>query len=106
VTASAFDVLAEPGRRQLLELLLEGPRAVGDLVHAAGLSQPSTSRHLRILREASLVRSRTEGQRRLYELRPEGFADLAVWLAPYVRLWQASLDALGEHLDREAAGGA
>jgi DNA-binding transcriptional ArsR family regulator len=100
--ATAFDVLAEPGRRRLLELLLDGPRAVGELVVATGLSQPSTSRHLRILRDAQLVRSRTDGQRRLYELRPDGFADVAVWLAPYVRLWQASLDALGEHLDRQA----
>jgi DNA-binding transcriptional ArsR family regulator len=106
VTAAAFDVLAEPGRRRLLELLLGGPRPVGELVADTGLSQPSTSRHLRILREAGLVRARVDGQRRLYELRPEGFADVAVWLAPYVRLWQGGLDALEQHLDREAAGGA
>ena len=103
MTASAFDVLAEPGRRRLLELLLDGPRPVGELVAAAGLSQPSTSRHLRIMREAHLVESRVDGQRRLYQLRPQGFADLAVWLAPYVRLWQSSLDALEEHLDQEGS---
>src|SRR5947208_6226975 len=103
---SAFDVLAEPGRRRLLELLLEGPHAVGELVAATGLSQPSTSRHLRLLREAQLVRARVDGQRRVYELMPEGFAGAAVWLAPYVRLWQGSLDALGRHLDGGEADGA
>ncbi len=104
--ASTFEVLAEPGRRRLLELLLDGPRTVGALVAETGLSQPSTSRHLRILREAQLVQSRVDGQRRLYELRPEGFAEAAVWLAPYVRLWQGGLDALAQHLDRDAAGDA
>jgi DNA-binding transcriptional ArsR family regulator len=106
VTASAFEVLAEPSRRRMLELLLGGPRAVGELVADTGLSQPSTSRHLRILREAGLVRSRVDGQRRVYQLRPEGFADAAVWLAPYVRLWQGGLDALEQHRDRKAAGDA
>src|SRR6478752_355308 len=93
MAASALDVLAEPARRRLLELLIPGPRAVGELVELSGLSQPSASRHLRLLREARLVRSRTAGQRRLYELRPEGFSELVVWLTPYLRLWQSRPDA-------------
>ncbi len=64
-----------------------------------GLSQPNASRHLRILREAGLVEPRVEGQRRIYELRPAGLAELIGWVAPYQRLWQGSLDALERHLD-------
>ena len=73
---------------------------VGELVSQTGLSQPNTSRHLRILREAGLVESRAVGQRRLYGLRGEGFAELARWLTPYVLLWQGGLDALERHLER------
>jgi DNA-binding transcriptional ArsR family regulator len=99
---STFEVLAEPARRELLDLLVSGPRPVGELVRATGLSQPNTSRHLRILREARLVRSRSDGQRRMYSVRPEGFAEVAGWLAPYVRIWQSSLDALEDHLEEGA----
>ncbi len=98
---SAFDVVAEPARREILDLLIRGPRAVGELVAATGLSQPNTSRHLRILRDAGLVESSTQGQRRMYALRGEGFAELARWLTPYVLLWQGGLDALEHHLDQE-----
>jgi DNA-binding transcriptional ArsR family regulator len=97
----AFEVVAEPARRELLDRLLRGPQAVGQLASATGLSQPNTSRHLRILREAGLVDARAVGQRRLYGLRGEGFAELARWLTPYVLLWQGGLDALEAHLDRE-----
>jgi DNA-binding transcriptional ArsR family regulator len=83
-----FDVVAEPARRRLLDLLLQAPTAVGPLARASGLSESNTSRHLRILREAGLVRVRPDGQRRLYELRPEGFAELARWITPYAVLWQ------------------
>jgi DNA-binding transcriptional ArsR family regulator len=86
-------------RRALLDLLLDGPRPVGELVARSGLSQPNTSRHLRVLREAGLVDARPDGQRRLYALRPEGLAELVRWVAPYQRLWQSSLDALERHLD-------
>jgi DNA-binding transcriptional ArsR family regulator len=85
---SAFTGVAEPARRQLLDLLLRAPRAVGELVEATGMSQPNTSRHLRSLREAGLVSSRAAGRRRLYEIRPEGFNELARWLTPYVLLLQ------------------
>jgi DNA-binding transcriptional ArsR family regulator len=97
---SAFDVVAEPARRQILDLLLGNASTVGELVSATGLSQPNTSRHLRILREAGLVESRAAGQRRVYELRGEGFAELARWLTPYALLWQGGLDALERHLER------
>jgi len=96
---SPFEVVAEPARRALLDLLLDGPRPVGELVARSGLSQPNTSRHLRVLREAGLVDARPDGQRRLYALRPEGLAELVRWVAPYQRLWQSSLDALERHLD-------
>jgi DNA-binding transcriptional ArsR family regulator len=97
---TAFEVVAEPARREILDLLLGGPRAVGELVAQTGLSQPNTSRHLRILREAGLVESHAVGQRRLYGLRGEGFAELARWLTPYALLWRGGLDALERHLDR------
>jgi DNA-binding transcriptional ArsR family regulator len=97
---TAFEVVAEPARREILDLLTRGPRAVGELVAQTGLSQPNTSRHLRILREAGLVESRVAGQQRLYGLRGEGFAELARWLTPYVLLWQGGLDALERHLDK------
>jgi DNA-binding transcriptional ArsR family regulator len=85
--------------RAILDLLIEGPRPVGELVEETGLSQPNTSRHLRVLRDAGLVTSKPDGQRRLYELRPEGLSELERWLAPYRRLWRGSLDALERHLD-------
>jgi DNA-binding transcriptional ArsR family regulator len=97
---SAFEVIAEPARRTLLDLLMLGPRPVGELVSETGMSQPNTSRHLRILREAGLVESHAEGQRRLYAVRAQGFAELAGWLTPYVLLWQGGIDALERHLER------
>jgi DNA-binding transcriptional ArsR family regulator len=103
MTATTFEVLAEPSRRRILELLLEGPRAVGDLVKRLKLSQPGVSKHLRVLREAGLVSVRTEAQRRIYELRPEPLAEVAEWLEPYRALWSDRLGALERHLDEEAS---
>ncbi len=97
---SPFDVVAEPARRTLLDLLLEGPRPVGELSRESGLSQPNTSRHLRVLREAGLVERAVAGRRRLYGLRADGFAELARWLTPYVLLWQRGLAALESHLEQ------
>jgi DNA-binding transcriptional ArsR family regulator len=94
-----FEVLAEPTRRRILDLLLQRPRLVGELTEALGMSQPGTSKHLRVLREAGLVRVRPEAQRRWYELRPEPLADLDAWLMPYRRLWSERIDALERHLD-------
>jgi DNA-binding transcriptional ArsR family regulator len=96
---NVFEVVAEPARRRILDLLVEGPRSVGEIAEATGLSQPNASRHLRILRESSLVESRPERQRRIYELRPEGLAELLGWIGPYQRLWRNSLDGLERHLD-------
>ena len=96
-----FDAVAERSRREILDLLAGGPRAVGKIAAETGLSQPNASRHLRILREAGLVEPRVDGQRRIYELRPAGLAELMAWVAPYQRLWQGSLDALETHLDSD-----
>jgi DNA-binding transcriptional ArsR family regulator len=96
-----FDAVAEGSRREILDLLAAGPRPVGEIARETGLSQPNASRHLRILREAGLVEPRVEGQRRIYELRPAGLAELIGWVAPYQRLWQFSLNALERHLDTE-----
>jgi DNA-binding transcriptional ArsR family regulator len=98
----AFAVLAEPHRRELLDLLLESERPVGDLVMETSLSQPAVSKHLRVLREAGLVEVRTEAQRRIYRVRPEPLRALDHWLEPYRRLWGSRLDALERHLDTTA----
>ncbi|MFF5565485.1 ArsR/SmtB family transcription factor [Streptomyces sp. NPDC012623] len=94
-----FDVLAEPNRRKILDLLLESPRTVGELTETLAISQPGTSKHLRVLRDAGLVRVRREAQRRWYELTPEPLAELDAWLAHYRHLWSGALDALERHLD-------
>ncbi|MFC4584977.1 ArsR/SmtB family transcription factor [Sphaerisporangium corydalis] len=96
---TAFAVLAEPHRRRILDLLLERPRAVGELVEELGLTQPGTSKHLKVLREAGLVRMRPDAQRRVYELRMEPLAEVHEWLEPYRRMWARRLDALERHLD-------
>ncbi len=87
----------------MLELLRERPRAVGELVALTGLSQPGTSKHLRVLREAGLVSSRTSAQQRVYMLETAPLAELDQWLSPYRRLWERSLDALERHLDQKAS---
>ncbi|XVQ86009.1 ArsR/SmtB family transcription factor [Microbispora siamensis] len=97
--SATFDVLAEPARRRILDLLLERPRLVGELTERLGLTQPGTSKHLKVLREAGLVRVRRDAQRRWYELCPEPLAEIDAWLAPYRRLWSESFDALERHLD-------
>ncbi|MFD9891090.1 ArsR/SmtB family transcription factor [Amycolatopsis sp. NPDC059027] len=94
-----FDVLAEPRRRSILDLLREGERSVGELVEQLELSQPAVSKHLRVLREAGLVTVRVAAQRRCYRLRPEPLAEVDAWLAPYRRLWSTHLDALERRLD-------
>lgn len=94
-----FAVLADPARRRILDLLRERPRSVGELTAELGLSQPGTSKHLRVLREAGLVRVRAEAQRRWYELDPAPLADVDAWLAPYRWMWDDRFDALERHLD-------
>ena len=102
--ATTFDVLAEPTRRRILDLLLERSRAVGELVDVLGLSQPGVSKHLRVLRDAGFVAVRQDAQRRFYELRAEPLAEVDAWLAPYRRLWAGRLDALERHLDATEPG--
>ena len=87
----------------MLELLRESPRPVGELVARTGLTQPGTSKHLRVLRDAGLVTSRTEGQQRIYALDVRPLAELDAWLDPYRQVWERSLDALERHLDRRAS---
>jgi DNA-binding transcriptional ArsR family regulator len=100
VTA-ALDVLAEPHRRRILDLVRDRPRPVHEIVDAIGLTQPGTSKHLRVLRDAGLVEVRPDGRRRLYAVRPEPLEELDAWLAPYRRLWATRLDALERHLDEQ-----
>ena len=97
--ASTFEVLAEPRRREILDLLRDGERLVGDLVDRLELAQPTVSKHLKVLRSAGLVEVRQDAQRRWYRLRPAPLAEIDAWLAPYRRLWTESLDALERHLD-------
>jgi DNA-binding transcriptional ArsR family regulator len=95
-----FEVLAEPNRRLILDLLREEERAVGDLVSALGMSQPGVSKHLRVLRDAGLVEVRADAQRRLYRLRAEPLREIDEWLTPYRAAWRDRLDSLEGHLDR------
>ena len=97
---AVFEVLAEPARRRILELLRDRPRPVGELTDRLGLSQPGTSKHLRVLRDAGLVRVRKQAQQRVYELDPAPLAELDAWLAPYRGLWSDAHDLLGHHLDQ------
>ena len=93
----------EPHRRVILDALREGDRSVGDLVELLRLAQPTVSKHLRALREAGLVTVRPQAQRRYYQLRAEPLKELDSWLEPYRRTWSQRLDALGQHLDEQAA---
>lgn len=97
----AFAALAEPTRRNILDLLRSGERPVGYLVDELGISQPLVSKHLRVLREAGLVEVRADAQRRLYRIRPEPLSEVDEWLAPYRRMWGRSLDRLDRHLEDE-----
>ncbi|GAA3738116.1 DNA-binding transcriptional ArsR family regulator [Spinactinospora alkalitolerans] len=97
--ATTFEVLAEPRRREILDLLRDGERAVGDLVDRLALAQPAVSKHLKVLRDAGLVDVRRDAQRRWYRLRPEPLVEVDAWLAPYRRFWDERLDALERHLD-------
>ena len=96
---AALQVLAEPRRLQILDLLRGGERPVGELVDSLGLSQPAVSKHLRVLKDAGLVEARPDAQRRLYRIRPEPLEELDEWLAAYRQLWTTHLDRLEEHLD-------
>jgi DNA-binding transcriptional ArsR family regulator len=98
-TLATLQVLGEPNRKAIVDVLKDGEHPVGDLVERLGVSQPTVSKHLRVLKDAGLVEVRVDAQRRLYRIRPEPLAELDQWLASYRRLWSARLDRLEEHLD-------
>jgi DNA-binding transcriptional ArsR family regulator len=97
---SSFAIVAEPNRRAILSLLLASERSVGEIERKLRLSQPSVSKHLRVLRDAGFVESRVEAQQRVYRLRPEPLMELDEWLAPFRRFWSKHVDAMERHLDR------
>jgi DNA-binding transcriptional ArsR family regulator len=99
-TITTLQVLAEPSRQAILDLLRDGELPVGELVARLNMSQPAVSKHLRVLKEAGMVDVRANAQRRLYRIRPEPLAELDDWLAGYRKLWTTRLDRLEEHLDR------
>jgi DNA-binding transcriptional ArsR family regulator len=98
---TAYTALAEPNRRQILDLLREGERSVGDLVARLKLSQPGVSKHLKVLREAGLVEVRPEGKQRWYGLHAQPLSEVDEWLEPYRVYWSGRLDALERHLEEE-----
>jgi len=97
----AFQVLADPTRRRIVEVLLAGEQQVGDVVEKAGVHQSGVSRHLRILAESGFVSMRPDGQRRLYALRAEPFREMDEWLGPYRKIWEARLDRFGAALAKK-----
>jgi DNA-binding transcriptional ArsR family regulator len=97
---SAFEILAEPNRRAILSLLASSEQCVGELERQLGMTQPTVSKHLRVLREAGFVEVEVDAQRRLYRLKPEPLREVDVWLEQFRRFWSKHLDALERHLDR------
>jgi DNA-binding transcriptional ArsR family regulator len=98
--ASVFEIIAEPNRRAILSLLVSSERSVGDIERQLRMSQPTVSKHLRVLRDTGFVESTVDAQRRLYRLKPERFQEFDTWLAQFRRFWSAHVDALERHLDR------
>jgi DNA-binding transcriptional ArsR family regulator len=90
----SFTALADPTRRQILELLSRGDHAAGEIAERFAVSAPAISQHLKVLREARLVRARIDGQRRIYSLDPAGFAEVDAWMHQVRQFWSARLDGL------------
>jgi DNA-binding transcriptional ArsR family regulator len=97
---SVFEIIAEPNRRAILTLLVSSEQSVGEIERQLRMTQPTVSKHLRVLREAGFVESTVDAQRRLYRLKPEPFQQVDAWLAQFRRFWSAHVDALERHLDR------
>jgi DNA-binding transcriptional ArsR family regulator len=97
---SVFEIIAEPNRRAILSLLVSSQQSVGEIERQLRMTQPTVSKHLRVLRDAGFVESTVDAQRRLYRLRPEPFQQVDAWLAQFRRFWSAHIDALERHLDR------
>ena len=98
-TADTFNAVAEPRRRQILDLLRGGEQPVGELVRRLGLGQPQVSKHLRVLREVGAVEVRDEGRQRLYRVNGEALRPIHDWVASYERLWEDRFEALDVVLD-------
>jgi len=96
---SVFQIVAEPNRRAILTLLARSEQSVGEIERRLGMPQPTVSKHLRVLREAGFVESKTDAQRRLYRLKPERFREMDAWLGQFRRFWSAHVDALERHLE-------
>jgi len=97
---SVFEIIAEPNRRAILSLLVSSEQSVGEIERQLQMSQPTVSKHLRVLREAGFVEATVDAQRRLYRLKPEPFQEVDVWLEQFRRFWSAHVDALERYLDR------
>ena len=97
---SVFEVIAEPNRRAILSLLASSHQSVGEIERQLRMSQPTVSKHLKVLREAGFVEATVDAQRRLYRLTPEPLQEVEAWLVPFRRFWSAHVDALERHLDR------
>jgi DNA-binding transcriptional ArsR family regulator len=97
---SVFEIIAEPNRRAILSLLVSSQQSVGEIERQLRMTQPTVSKHLRVLRDAGFVESIVDAQRRLYRLKPEPFQQMDAWLAQFRRFWSAHVDALERHLDR------
>ena len=97
---SVFEIIAEPNRRAILSLLVSSEQSVGEIERQLRMSQPTVSKHLRVLRDAGFVESTVDAQRRLYRLKPEPFQEMNSWLSQFRRFWEAHVDALERHLDR------
>lgn len=97
---SVFEIIAEPNRRAILNLLLSSEQSVGEIERQLRMPQPAVSKHLRVLRDAGFVEATVDAQRRLYRLKPQPFEELDAWLARFRRFWSTHIDALERHLDR------
>src|SRR5690348_8713519 len=97
---SVFEIIAEPNRRAILGLLVSSQQSVGEIERRLGMTQPTVSKHLRVLREAGFVESKVDAQRRLYRLKPEPFLEVDAWLEQFRRFWSDHVDALERHLER------
>lgn len=97
---SVFEIIAEPNRRAILRLLVSSEQSVGEIERELGMSQPTVSKHLRVLREAGFVEATVDAQRRVYRVNPEPLQEVDDWLAPFRRLWSRHVDLLERHLER------
>jgi DNA-binding transcriptional ArsR family regulator len=98
---STFQIIAEPNRRAILSLLVTSQQTVGNIERQLRMPQTTVSKHLRVLREAGIVESTVDAQRRVYRLRPDPLQEIEAWLEPFRRLWTDHVDALERHLDRK-----